>query len=93
MPGASVELKSCLIENFAVGVSMRPKSSAELGSVQFKTCKTGLELLEKSASVNLQGSKCSFENCALGILADGFVLGEQRTEKVVVLNKFSELQR
>ncbi|KMY91132.1 protein nessun dorma [Drosophila simulans] len=93
MPGASVELKSCLIENFAVGLSMRPKSSAELGSVQFKTCKTGLELLEKSASVNLQGSKCSFENCALGILADGFVLGEQRTEKVLVLNKFSELQR
>ncbi|KAH8353680.1 hypothetical protein KR084_012659 [Drosophila pseudotakahashii] len=93
MPGASVELKSCIIENFAVGISMRPKSSAELGSVQFKNCKTGLELLGKTVSVNLQGSKCRFDSCTLGIMAEGFALGDGRTEKSVILNKFSELQR
>ncbi|XP_037710348.1 protein nessun dorma [Drosophila subpulchrella] len=93
MPGASVELKSCIIENFAVGVSMRPRSCAELGIVQFKNCKTGLELLEKTASVNLQGSKCSFDSCTLGIMADGLAMGEGSTEKTVILNKFNELQR
>ncbi|KAI8041934.1 protein nessun dorma [Drosophila gunungcola] len=93
MPGASVELKSCLIENFAVGISMRSRSSAELGSVQLKNCKTGLELLEKTVSLNLQGSKCSFDGCKLGILADGLPLGEKRTGKSIILKQFSELQR
>jgi len=93
MPGASVELKSCIIENFSVGISMRPRSCVELGSVQFKNCKTGLELLDKTASVNLQGSKCSFDSCTLGIMADGLAMGEESTEKTVILNKFSELQR
>ncbi|XP_017081528.2 protein nessun dorma [Drosophila eugracilis] len=93
MPGASVELKSCLIENFAVGVSMRSRSSAEMGSVQFKNCITGLELLEKTASVNLQGSKCTFDTCKLGILADGLAFEKGRTEKSLFLKEFSELQR
>ncbi|XP_016924649.3 protein nessun dorma [Drosophila suzukii] len=93
MPGASVELKSCIIENFSVGISMRPRSCVELGGVQFKNCKTGLELLDKTASVNLQGSKCSFDSCTLGIMADGLTMGEESTEKTVILNKFSELQR
>nr|XP_016924649.1 protein nessun dorma [Drosophila suzukii] len=93
MPGASVELKSCIIENFSVGISMRPRSCVELGSVQFKNCKTGLELLDKTVSVNLQGSKCSFDSCTLGIMADGLAMGEESTEKTVILNKYSELQR
>ncbi|XP_016962239.1 protein nessun dorma [Drosophila biarmipes] len=93
MPGASVELKSCIVENFAVGISMRQRSSAELGNVQFKNCKTGLELLEKTASVNLQGSKCSFDSCTLGIMADGLAMGVEKREKTVILNKFTELQR
>ncbi|XP_017056692.2 protein nessun dorma [Drosophila ficusphila] len=93
MPGASVELKSCLIENFAVGISMRPRSCAELGNVQLKNCKTGMELLEKTVSLNLQGSKCSFDSCKVGIMAEGFALGVGKTEKVLVLKQFSELQQ
>ncbi|KAH8410116.1 hypothetical protein KR009_006295 [Drosophila setifemur] len=92
MPGASVELKSCIVENFAVGISMRPRSSAELGNVQVKSCITGLELLEKTASFNMQGSKCVFDSCKLGILADGLSLGQGKSEKTLVLRQFSELQ-
>ncbi|XP_017095684.2 protein nessun dorma [Drosophila bipectinata] len=92
MPGASVELKSCIVENFAVGISLRPRSSAELGNVQVKSCITGLELLEKTASLNMQGSKCAFDNCKLGIMADGLPLGGGKTDKSLILKQFSELQ-
>ncbi|XP_017019313.1 protein nessun dorma [Drosophila kikkawai] len=93
MPGANLELKNCIIEKFAVGISMRPRSGAELGNVQVKNCHTGLELMEKTVSLNMQGSKCSFESCKLGILADGLAQGQGNSKKLVALQQFRELQR
>ncbi|KAH8282899.1 hypothetical protein KR054_010693 [Drosophila jambulina] len=90
MPGANLELKSCIIEKFAVGISMRPRSGAELGNVQVKNCHTGVELMERTVSLNLQGSKCSFESCKLGIWADGLAQGQGDSKK---LQKFRELQQ
>ncbi|XP_001356105.3 protein nessun dorma [Drosophila pseudoobscura] len=92
MPNASVEMRGCIIENFAVGISMRPRSSAELGNVQVKSCNTGVELLDKTVSLNLQGSKCSFDNCKIGIMADNLAL-PGKDDKVLVLRQYSELKR
>ncbi|KAH8289992.1 hypothetical protein KR018_005074 [Drosophila ironensis] len=93
MPGASLELKSCVVENFAVGISLRPRSNAELGNVQVNHCITGLELLDKTASLNMQGSKCTFDHCKLGIMADGVPLGKETPDKALNMKNFNELQR
>ncbi|XP_017855400.1 protein nessun dorma [Drosophila busckii] len=88
---AAVVLEDCLLENFAVGISMRADTSAELNKVTIKKCITGLELLDQKAKLSLQTS-CTFDSCKLGILVDGIAL-QNSTEKAVSLNHFSELQR
>ncbi|EDW75462.1 uncharacterized protein Dwil_GK23804 [Drosophila willistoni] len=91
LPGANLELKDCLIEDFGVGISMRPQSQAELGSVTIRKTLTGMELLDRSVAMNLQGSKCIFENCCVGIIADGISL-PGRMEKELVLKDFNDLK-
>ncbi|XP_022231389.2 LOW QUALITY PROTEIN: protein nessun dorma [Drosophila obscura] len=92
MPNASVEMRSCVIENFAVGISLRPQSSAELGNVQVKNCNTGVELLDTTVALNLQGSKCSFDGCKVGIMADKLALPD-KDDKALILKQYSELKR
>ncbi|XP_034670018.1 protein nessun dorma [Drosophila subobscura] len=92
MPNASVEMHDCIIEDFAVGISMRPQSSAELGNVQVKNCNTGVELLDTTVALNLQGSKCSFDSCKIGIMADNLTL-PAKEDKVMILKQYSALKR
>lgn len=92
MPDARLELQDCLLENFAIGISMRAETSAKLNNVKIKKCNTGLELLDQSAKLQLLGHNCNFQSCKLGILADGIPL-PNRTEKSLAIKHFSELQR
>lgn len=92
MPQAKLELENCVLENFAVGISLRPETSAELSRVTIKKCNTGLELLDQTTKLKLRDSSCTFDTCKLGILADGITLPDN-TEKTLALKRFSELQR
>ncbi|KAH8418823.1 hypothetical protein KR222_008746 [Zaprionus bogoriensis] len=92
MPEVQLELKDCQLENFAVGISMRRGTSAELSNVTIKKCNTGLELLDQNTKVKLQDGDCSFDTCKLGILVDGVAMPNIK-EKTLALRRFSELQR
>ncbi|KAH8273799.1 hypothetical protein KR044_000714 [Drosophila immigrans] len=92
MPQAKLLLENCLLENFAVGISLRSESTAELSKLSIRKCNTGLELLDKSSNLKLQGNNCNFDTCKLAILADGIALPNS-IEKTVALKHFSELQR
>ncbi|KAH8377499.1 hypothetical protein KR093_005754 [Drosophila rubida] len=92
MPGAKLMLEHCVLENFAVGISLRAETSAELSKVTIRKCNTGLELLDQTCKLKLQDSSCNFETCKLGILADGITLPNS-PEKTVSLKHYSELQR
>ncbi|XP_030240747.1 protein nessun dorma [Drosophila navojoa] len=92
MPEASLNLQDCLLENFAIGISMRAETSAKLNNVKIRKCNTGLELLDQSAKLELLGHNCNFHTCNLGILADGIPLPNS-SEKSLAIKHFSELQR
>ncbi|KAL7738871.1 hypothetical protein ACLKA6_001319 [Drosophila palustris] len=92
MPQAKLELENCVLENFAVGISLRPETSAQLNKVTIRKCNTGLELLDQTIKLKLQDGYCIFDTCKLGILADGIVLPNS-SEKTLALKRFSDLQR
>lgn len=92
MPQARLEIKDCLLENFAVGISMRSETTAKLSNVIIRKCNTGLELLDQTIKLKLQNNDCKFDTCKLGILADGIKLPNVK-EKSLAMKRFSELQR
>ncbi|EDV99074.1 protein nessun dorma [Drosophila grimshawi] len=92
MPQAKLKLHDCRLENFAIGLSLRPETSAVLSNVNIRKCNTGLELLDKTTKLKLEGNNCNFQTCQLGILADGIALPNS-SEKTLALKHFSELQR
>ncbi|XP_030377091.1 protein nessun dorma [Scaptodrosophila lebanonensis] len=91
MPQAKLLLQGCVIESFAVGVSLQAQSSAEFNDVKLKKCTTGLEVLDKSVVVNLQGSNCLFKDCKFGILADNYQLPDS-SEKTMTLARYIDLK-
>ncbi|XP_062131093.1 protein nessun dorma [Drosophila sulfurigaster albostrigata] len=92
MPQAKLKLENCVVENFAVGISLRSETSADLSKMTIRKCKTGLELLDQTSKLILRDNNCIFDTCKLGILADGIALPNS-TEKTIALKHFSELQR
>ncbi|XP_060663135.1 protein nessun dorma [Drosophila nasuta] len=92
MPQAKLKLENCVVENFAVGISLRSETSADLSKMTIRKCKTGLELLDQTSKLILRDNNCIFDTCKLGILADGIALPNS-TEKTVALKHFNELQR